>query len=1471
MSQSNYFSVISIYFELPTHQIIKFTMDASSSSHMGKVLTEKYISIQPPILSSSAPRVVEKFQKEYIKYEEARKRDGLPVASILECVDPDLLEVLRVRDESSVQDDESFKRFLESKQVYETTLDVLKALETNVMDLRIADIDERIDLYDIKFHGIMRRAKVTNITLKESVLCKAYVDNLRPTSIKEMLLPELKCEDVTLTDVMAKACDALKYDHQVFMMRRSEDSHNEKKSGHTPVLKSEMAGKGPDKEWKRGGNLRDKPQMCRACGVVPWSPQHWQECKKRNNHGSYQRQTQGTPTMSNHGSYQRQTQGTPATSATRPPPGFSQDKEVRMIDVPLTCNMNCAKPVKKNEFMIPVVFGQSRLMAHIDTGAGISCISTAALGKVQDSCRVTQLPQMQKLALADGTQSEARTLMLDTAIVSPITQKTVIFPWVYAELKSDKELVLLGRDMLDELGLSMAMMAKEKCIVAKSTTDEGDDVTEAEDELFMIEADSVPCAAPAAEGISSIQVDVTNPLAKEIWKEVQAAQDVFDGKVCAEGAAFVPFEIELKDENRVILIPERVLAPSMRVAVEKNLDSLQSEEILETAGGPHASPVVVVPKKNGEVRVCGDYRVLNENTVDLQGELPRITEMLKAAEGAKVFGVVDALHAFNQAPLARSAKKWTAIRTAGRWLQYTKLPYGLKNGPKYFQREMSRAFADLIGKIMVIYLDDILIFAKTPEEFVVNLRTVLDRCRQVRLKLKPEKCRLGFNKIECVGYVISDEGRSISPERVKAIRDLPRPNTVSELRCFLGQVNYFRDFIDKCSELTVPLTEMLKKDGSINWTERRIAAFEALKSSLTSHMMLAHGEDGQLVLKTDASGVGIGGCLVARDAEGKDRPVCYMSKTLSQVERRWSTIELETYAVVWCLTYEPIHHLTQSHHVLIEVDHRNIVWLNVAARNNDKLNRWLNVLQGYDYSIHHVKGSTNTVADALSRMNHELEVNAVERVSISEMLLQAQDKYIASKPEKAKKDDKSGFYVIDDRVWVPSEASDLKNELIKSVHNATMGHFGVEKTVNKLQDAKFTWYHMIPDVKEFVDTCPICQKVRARKAVEVHMGTTKVDTAWHTVVVDSLGPFPESPDGFVYLEVCTDAFTRFVELVPTKTEKADETADGYVSAVYSRHGLPAEIRSDNGPQYVNKLIDALLEKLKIRHHKVLPYHPQGNGIAERVNQEVLRHLRCLVIGFKEYVDWPKLIPIVQHILNNTVHSATNATPRAMLYGDLLGIAEDFSEVLEDKELSEAADNNSEVLEETDGKTAAEKYLNQLKTRIAVVRKIAGIVQQKVVDERVDEGNPSYKAGDFVLLVPVERKSKLHAKYLGPFKVLDVYKDKACRIKSLVYPTQISNVPIDRLRKFDVPDLPTDTDLTSNQLTAIAASDAGEFVVEQILDHVGSKRKDIHFLIRWAGYSEEDDTWEPFDNVNGCVVLNAYLDAHPELRRSLRMH
>lgn len=358
--------------------------------------------------------------------------------------------------------------------------------------------------------------------------------------------------------------------------------------------------------------------------------------------------------------------------------------------------------------------------------------------------------------------------------------------------------------------------------------------------------------------------------------------------------------------------------------------------------------------------------------------------------------------------------------------------------------------------------------------------------------------------------------------------------------------------------------------------------------------------------------------------------------------------------------------LMLTHLIGVEMDHRNLAYLASAIDVNVSLSRWKWLVTLFRIKIIHIAGAENVVADAVSRLpclddkiyrtdQHLLclrQALPVEELTTRIKASQAQQP--AAWKSALLLDVKSGLYRDQaNLVVIPEEAAKIRLEIIAQCHGtAVSGHDGRDRTVDTIKSCGYNWSTIRHDVNSFILACAIYQKMRLRHAVNYELHTTLVDMLWHTICTDTIGPLPSDRlSGCRYILVFIDAFSRYVELVATPAADSVSAADAFFKTIFLRHGLPKVIMSDNGPQFVNALIKEILSILEVKHKTSMPYHPQGNGTVERVNQEIMKHLLCLCAEIVKRDDWVQLLPFIQFKINNSVHSSLGVTPHDMIYGD----------------------------------------------------------------------------------------------------------------------------------------------------------------------------------------------------------------------------
>lgn len=456
---------------------------------------------------------------------------------------------------------------------------------------------------------------------------------------------------------------------------------------------------------------------------------------------------------------------------------------------------------------------------------------------------------------------------------------------------------------------------------------------------------------------------------EEVKELIKNSQDCFhlpqDKLTCTH---LVTHKITTTDDVPIHVKQYR-FPPVLKDEIDNQVTKLLNDGIIEPSHSPYNTPIWLVPKKSSDGtkkwRLVLDFRKLNEKTVGDCYPIPNIIEILDQLGEAKFFSTFDLASGFHQIPIDPKDAHKTAFSSQHGHFQYSRMAFGLTNAPATFQRLMDNILTGLQGTELFVYLDDIVIYAKSLKEHKLKYNHLIERLREANLKLQPEKCIFLSREVTYLGHVLSDEGIKPDPKKLLAVKEFPTPQNVKNIRQFLGLSGYYRRFIDKFAVIAQPLTKLLKKDIEFNWQEPQQKAFDLLKQKLCEEPLLKFPNFNEpFILTTDASGFAIGGILSQGDL-GKDQPIAYVSKKLSTTEQKYSTYEKEAFAIVYC-----IHHFRPylyGRKFTIVTDHRPLIWIKSARDPTSRLARWRLKIEEYNYTIVYREGRSNTAADALSR------------------------------------------------------------------------------------------------------------------------------------------------------------------------------------------------------------------------------------------------------------------------------------------------------------------------------------------------------------------------------------------------------------------------------------------------------------------------------------------------------------------------
>ena len=449
----------------------------------------------------------------------------------------------------------------------------------------------------------------------------------------------------------------------------------------------------------------------------------------------------------------------------------------------------------------------------------------------------------------------------------------------------------------------------------------------------------------------------------------------------------------------------RRLPPSMLQSVQDHLDELLQKGIIQESHSDYASPILIVKKKNGDIRMCVDYRKLNSKVQRDCFPLPRIDESLDTLSGVKYFSTLDLTSAYHQIEVAPEDRRKTAFITPMGLYEYIRMPFGLSTSPATFQRLMCQVFREDIFKILLVYLDDIIVFSATIEEHLERLEKVFSTLRKHGLKLKAEKCVFFQEQVKYLGHVVSSSGVAMDPDKVEAVKNCPVPTTLYELRKFLGFASYSRRFIPGFARIAAPLHQLVGSVGKkgqkgkrfgktielSDWGQVHQKAFNTLKEKLSLTPILAYADFSQpFILETDASDQGLGAVL-SQEQNGVRRVIAYASRGLRGGERNkegYSSRKLELLALKWAVTEKFKDYLISGRFTVV-TDNNPLIYVMHRGKLQAIEQRWVNALAPFEFGFKFRSGKENVSADFLSRQEHrpwDVEPEEVARICASSIL-----------------------------------------------------------------------------------------------------------------------------------------------------------------------------------------------------------------------------------------------------------------------------------------------------------------------------------------------------------------------------------------------------------------------------------------------------------------------------------------------------
>ena len=931
--------------------------------------------------------------------------------------------------------------------------------------------------------------------------------------------------------------------------------------------------------------------------------------------------------------------------------------------------------------------------------------------------------------------------------------------------------------------------------------------------------------------------------------------------------------IEVEEGSKPPHRPLYQMSPAELKATKAYVESMLKSGKIRRSSSPYGAPLFFV-KEPGKLRAVVDYRALNRITKRNNAPIPRTDEMFDRIGGASVFSRLDLKTGFNQIRMRPKDIEKTAFNTKYGQFEYLVMPMGACNAPATFQSLMNEIFHDCIDDFLVVYIDDLLIFSKDKESHFTHLETVLKRLEEHELYVSPKKCEFMRDEIDFLGLKIGKRGIRVNQEKVEILRTWPKPISLTDLRSFLGLLQFFRRFIPNFAKVAAPLTNLTRKDkGLPAWDGECDEAFEKLKTAITTAPILV-APDWSKPFRghVDASQTAVGGTLTQLDENGRDRVISFYSKKLSSAEANYTANDRELLALVRFL--DRFRCYLEGSDFEIITDNQVLKHFFSKPKLSRREARWVETLGNFGvFPITLKPGKIHVLGDALSRAPHAREdphVNDVEipYIKFDDVISGYDEDQFFGPVVRALKDE-----------WPenPKEAEKLKRMLpmftmegVKLLYNGKVcvprksvstilhiahdsrvgGHFKFAKTMSRLSN--FHWRHKTRDVKMYVAGCLTCQQYKDTNQQKLNdpMSLEMPERRWGSLATDFIVQLPRTKDGYDAITTWVDRLTRRVHFVKSKTtDTATDVADSFFANIFKLHGLPDNIVSDRDPKFTSAFWKRLMELSGIQLKMSSSRHPQTDGASEIMNRMVENYLRCYCSYHQD--DWDELLPAAEFAYNSAVTEDLGMSPFELDLGWIPKSPLDF-----------ISGTEVPVQSVQDFKQKLKGSLEDAQYSYKVSK------ARQAAESSARSSPPRYRERDKVwinrtLFSDAYSKSqtsqKLSAKRFGPFEILELVGKNAVRLD---LPDHLKIHPVIHVsHTMPVVDQPGDIAQPVRKPPApVPTIDGDEHVVDRILSH-RKRGKGYQFLTLMKNALHHDATWQPsrdFVDKDGTVT-DVWLD------------
>lgn len=1076
---------------------------------------------------------------------------------------------------------------------------------------------------------------------------------------------------------------------------------------------------------------------------------------------------------------------------------------------------------------------------------------------------------------------------------------------------------IVGNDLLTSLGIDVERQLEQLAARGEDETS-GDPIQLEADELPVRVDGSTPSddsdIFAAVERLIDRAISNGFPLEYvEKLRTIVHAYDVWRLELRGDPPANVPpLEVRLRNGARPTKCKPRKYPPHIRKFLhEFNTRLVELGLVYENPHSRWSSPVLPVKKSADltDLRQTTDYRAVNAQTEVMAACMPILSLVMENAKGMKHFGLFDFLKGFWQLPLGELCQEYFSFMTDEKIFTPRRVPQGGSDSAIHFQKTMETCFSTLLYKHLLIWIDDLLLYAADMETYLAKLAELFALLNQFGLKLSAKKSSLYQTEVKWCGRVIDANGVRHDSDRIESLRALPYPKTAGELQQFVCAINWLRESIVDFARQMAPLQRRL--DDALTSTKRtkRAAAgieiqltaaereaFDQIKASLAEAATLNFPDDtATTCLFTDASDIGWA-AIVTQVAdfdpklpamEQQHKLLYCMSGTFSGSQLNWTVIKKEALPIV--IACEKLDYLLlRPKPFRMYCDHRNLIHVfapheNVKKHIRGKLLRWAMKLMNFRYIVEHVPGHSNVWADMISRWagNH---VPAISTKRIKAMRRQTEPPGVSPAPDVSQLrplDDENsvwptlaelsdlqqqyqppaqavqrddGIFTINDRIWVPTEAVNLIQRLCIVAHCGAQGHRGQHAMIAHLQRL-FSIDHLTAIVSKFVTNCLLCLHSHGGKTIPRPWGELIECKNRNEVLHFDYLYMGTSYGSSKYLLVLKDHVSHYCELVVADTAESSVVTEALLDW-HARFGIPSVWVSDNGTHFKNEIIAELSRRLRTKQKFTPAYSPWVNGSIERVNRDILQVVRAMLLAYKlSYKDWVYLVPMIQASLNHTaLPSLGNRAP-----------VEIFTGLPRPTPLQDFYLPGSNELQTVPESDKIDEYLDKLRQSIQQMHHAVEDqkVKQRLLNQKRQRGDNlvNFHVGDYVLRSRVDEKhgNKLQVVWIGPYRVVRA-DTHSFRVQHLVTGDEV-DVHASRLKMY------ADSSLNvTDELLEHVAAQGIILAVDSLKDHRwNSATNAFDLLVSWKGLQSIEDSYEPMTDLAKeiRILVERYVDQAAE--------